>query len=104
MKSCLLRGNPFPQPQSVPEVLWANTLSWGKHDCRSHPVLEWDTDGDGNVEYQYAGFAVEWQTVGRQTLDPHPYMAGRESQLRIVGSVVLEPEDINGTGFLQIWA
>ena len=30
-------GNPFLQPQSPAEVLWANTLSWGKHDCQSHP-------------------------------------------------------------------
>ena len=97
-------GNPFLQPESPAEVLWANTLSWGKHDCQSHPVLEWDTDADGNVEYQYAAFAVEWQTVGRQTLDPHPYMEGRETQLRIVGSTILEPSDVNGTGFLQVWA
>jgi Protein of unknown function (DUF1329) len=97
-------GNPFPQPQNAAEVLWANTLSWGKHDCQSHPVLEWDTDADGNVEYKYAGFAVEWQTVGRQVLDPHPYMEGHENQLRVVGSIVLEPSDVNGTGFLQVWA
>lgn len=31
-------------------------------------------------------------------------MEGRESQLRIVGSVVLEPSDVNSTGFLQVWA
>jgi Protein of unknown function (DUF1329) len=75
-------GNPFSQPQNVAEVLWANTLSWGKHDTQSHPSIEWDTDADDNVEYEYAGYGVEWQTVGRQTLDPHPYMAGHENQLR----------------------
>ena len=34
----------------------ANTLSWGKHDTQAHPALDWDTDADGNVEYQYASY------------------------------------------------
>jgi hypothetical protein len=67
-------GNPFSQPQSAAEILWANTLSWGKHDSQAHPVLDFDTDAEGNVEYEYATYYVEWQTVGRLTLDPHPYM------------------------------
>jgi hypothetical protein len=46
---------------------------------------------------------VEWQTVGRLTLDPHPYMRGRESQLRILGGTVLAPADVSGTGVLQMW-
>ena len=78
-------GNPFPEPKTAEEVLMGNTLSWGKHDTQAHPVLDWDTDAAGNVEYQYASYYVEWQTVGRLTLDPHPYMPGRESQLRILG-------------------
>ena len=45
-------GNPFPEPQTAQEVLMANALSWGKHDTIAHPVLDWDTDADGNVEYQ----------------------------------------------------
>ena len=97
-------GNPFPEPQSAQEVLMANSLSWGKHDTQAHPVLDWDTDADGNVEYQYASYYVEWQTVGRLTLDPHPYMPGRESQIRILGGTVLAPGDVNGTGILQVWA
>ena len=97
-------GNPFPQPQSAAEVLWANTLSWGKHDTQAHPVLEFDTDADGNVLYEYASYGVEWQTVGRLTLDPHPYMSGRKSQLRIGASTMVAPGDVNGTGFLQVWA
>jgi Protein of unknown function (DUF1329) len=97
-------GNPFSQPQSAAEILWANTLSWGKYDSQAHPVLDFDTDADGNVEYQYASYFVEWQTVGRLTLDPRPYMRGRESQLRILGGTVLAPADISGTGVLQMWA
>ena len=49
-----------------------NTLSSGKHDTQAHPVLDWDADADGNVEYQYASYYVEWQTVGRLVLDPKP--------------------------------
>ena len=47
---------------------------------------------------------MEWQTVGRLTLDPHPYMRGRESQLRIIGAIVLAPVGVSGTGALQVWA
>jgi Protein of unknown function (DUF1329) len=97
-------GNPFPQPQTAQEVLMANTLSWGKHDTQAHATLDWDTDADGNVEYQYASFYVEWQTVGRLTLDSHPYMEGHENQIRFLGGTVVAPADVNGTGILQVWA
>jgi hypothetical protein len=97
-------GNPFPQPQSPAEVLWANNLSWGKHDTQTHPVFEFDTDGDGNILYEYASCSVEWQTVGRLTLDPHPYMQGHEHQLRIAAGTMVAPKDVAGTGFLQVWA
>ena len=56
------------------------------------------------LQYQYASYGVEWQTVGRLTLDPHPYMSGRKSQLRIGASTMVAPGDVNGTGFLQVWA
>ena len=82
----------------------ANALSWGKHDTIAHPVLDWDTDADGNVEYNYASIYVEWQTVGRLVLDPNPYMPGRESQIRILGATVTAPGDVAGTGILQVWA
>ena len=82
----------------------ANTLSWGKHDTQAHATLDWDTDADGNVEYQYASYYVEWQTVGRLTLDPHPYMPGHENQIRFLGGTVVSPADVNGTGILQVWA
>ena len=97
-------GNPFSQPQSAAEVLWANTLSWSKHDNQAHPVFVFDTDADGNVQYEYSSYYVESQTVGRLTLDPHPYMLGRQIQLRILGGTILAPIDVAGTGDLQIWA
>ena len=76
----------------------------GEARTQAHPVLEFDTDADGNVLYEYASYGVEWQTVGRLTLDPHPYMSGRKSQLRIGASTMVAPGDVNGTGFLQVWA
>jgi hypothetical protein len=82
----------------------ANTLSWGKHDTQAHPSIDFDTDADGYVEYEYASYGVEWQTVGRLTLDPHPYMRGHENQLRIGTSTMVAPQDVAGTGFLQVWA
>src|SRR5258708_28327569 len=57
-------GNPFPDPQSAQEVLMANALSWGKHDTIAHPLLDWDTDPDGTVEYQYAQISLDCRTEG----------------------------------------
>ena len=47
---------------------------------------------------------MEWQTVGRLTLDSHPYMEGHENQIRFLGGTVVAPADVNGTGILQVWA
>jgi len=96
-------GNPFPQPQTPQECMMANTLSWGKHDAFSASCQDWDTDPDGNIEYSYQWTYTEWNTVGRITLDPKPYMAGHEGELRAFPLLVLAPEDQRGTAFLQIW-
>ena len=90
----------FPPP---PSPVSADPPPESGHDSQAHPVLDFDTDADGNVEYEYASYFVEWQTVGRLTLDPYPYMRGRESQLRILGGTVLAPADVSGTGVLQVW-
>jgi len=97
-------GNPFPQPQTPQECMMANTLSWGKHDTQGHAIREWATDPDGNVEYTYDFYYVEWQTVGRTVFDPKPYMPGHETQLRITGEAVMAPEDQRGDAFLQVWS
>jgi len=97
-------GNPFPEPQEAKEVLVANTLSWSKHDNFGHAVWQWDTDAAGEVQYTYSAYAVEWQTVGRTVLDPHPYQPGHKKDLRFYSVLVTYPEDLVGTSFLQIWS
>ena len=97
-------GNPFPEPQSAAEILWANALNWSRYDSQAYPVRDFDTDADGNVQYEYASYYVECQTVGRLALEPHPYMRGRESQLRIVGGTVLAPADVSGISILHVWS
>jgi|YelNatPaOPRAMG01_1025707.scaffolds.fasta_scaffold02886_16 hypothetical protein len=97
-------GNPFPEPKTPQECLMSNTLSWGKHDCFAGAIIDWDTDAAGEIQYNYNFFYVEWNTVGRLTLDPKPYMAGHETQLRYFPLLITSPEDQRGTSFLQIWA
>ncbi len=97
-------GNPFPQPRTAEECMMANTLSWCKHDAQAHAVIDSDTDADGYTEYVYHSYFVEWQTVGRLVLDPHPYMPGHETQLRATGDLLTAPEDVAGSSFLQVWA
>jgi len=97
-------GNPFPEPKTAQEVMMANTLSWGKHDDQQHSCMEFDTDADGNIQYEYQWSYVEWQCVGRTVFDPKPYQPGHEHQLRITGDIITAPEDQRGTSFLQVWA
>lgn len=97
-------GNPFPEPKDAKEVLIANTLSWGKRDAGGYGVCVTDTDQAGHVQYEYHEYYVEWQTVGRTVLDPHPYQPGHENQLRYFPVIVTYPEDMVGTSFLQIWS
>ncbi len=96
-------GNPFPEPKTPQECVMSNTLSWGKHDSFMGAVKDWDTNADGDVEYTYEDFYVEYQTVGRLVNDPKPYLPGHESELRYYPSFISSPEDMRGTSFLQIW-
>jgi hypothetical protein len=97
-------GNPFPNPKTPQECLMANTLSWGKHDAFGGGIKEWDTNGPGDIQYTYEYYYVEWETVGRQVIEPKPYMPGHETQLRYFPLMVMAPEDQRGTAFLEIWA
>ncbi len=97
-------GNPFPEPKTAQECMMANTLSWGKHDTFAGAMHDWDTDPDGDTEYEYEMIYVEWNTVGRTFLEPKPYMPGQEKMLRFFPLLITAPEDQRGTAFLQLWA
>lgn len=97
-------GNPYPNPQTPEEIMASNTLTWSWYDAKSNPIIEWNTDAEGNIQYTYQFLYVMWSTVGRVVLDPKPYMPGHETQLRITAVPVTAPEDLEGTAFLQIWA
>ncbi len=96
-------GVAFPDPKTPMEVMYTNSLSWGKHDSEMGTFHEWDTDADGNVQYQYQTFYVEYQVVGRLVNDPKPYLPGHLNQLRYFPLYISAPEDVNGTAFLQVW-
>ncbi len=97
-------GNPFPEPENGTQVVTAMSLSWGKHDSVLHPIKEWDTDAEGNVQYTYEMAFMEYQTVGRLVMDPKPYFPGHLNTLRLVPDVITAPADQQGTAFLQVWA
>lgn len=97
-------GNPFPEPRSAVEVLAAHTLSWGRHDVSFYPSKEYDLDDVGNVLYQYSTGWAEMATVGRITLDPKPYVLGQEDKLRYQSVFFVEPNDLKGVSYLNIWS
>jgi hypothetical protein len=97
-------GNPFPEPKTPQECMMSNTLSWGKHDSFMGACEDHETDADGNEQYSYQWFYVEYQTVGRLVNSPKPYAPGHEHQLRYFPLFLSAPEDQRGTSFLQIWA
>ncbi len=96
-------GNPFPDPKSAIEVFAAHTLSWGRHDSSFYPVREYDVDDAGNVLYQYAAGWAEMATIGRTVLEPKPYLTGHENKVRFQSIFFLEPGDMKGVAYLNIW-
>jgi hypothetical protein len=96
-------GAPFPKPTNALEILYSNVLAWSKQDSEMGCVHEWNTDADGNIQYEYESFYVEYLTVGRLVNDPKPYLPGHESQLRYSPAWLAAPEDTMGTSFLQIF-
>lgn len=96
-------GNPFPEPQSPTEVFAAHTLSWGRHDASFYASKEYDLDQAGNILYQYATCWAELATVGRTVLDPKPYFTGHEDKLRYQSVFFVEPSDVKGVAYLNIW-
>lgn len=97
-------GNAFPEPRTADEILLSHSLAWGKHDAEGVAVREWDTDAAGETAYTYDMYFVTWQTVGRVILDPKPYVAGYEHDLRITATVTTAPQDLRGMGMLTIWS
>jgi len=96
-------GNPFPEPKSAIEVFAAHTLSWGRHDSSFYPCQEYDLDEAGNVLYQYATCWAEVATIGRNVLDPKPYLTGHEDKVRYQSIFFVEPGDMKGVAYLNIW-
>jgi hypothetical protein len=97
-------GNPFPEPQSAVEVFAAHTLSWGRHDASFYASREYDLDEAGNVLYQYATCWAEMAAVGRTVLEPRPYLPGMSDKLRFQSVFFVEPGDVRGTAYLNVWA
>lgn len=97
-------GNPFPEPKSPLEVFAAHTLSWGRHDASLYPCQEYDLDESGDVRYQYATGWAEMAAIGRTQLDPKPYMSGHEDKVRYQSVFFVDPGDMRGVAYLNIWA
>ncbi|MFA7282074.1 MAG: DUF1329 domain-containing protein [Sterolibacterium sp.] len=97
-------GNPFPEPQSAIEVFAAHTLSWGRHDSSFYPTKEYDLDEVGNMHYQYSTGWAEMATIGRIALEPKPYLTGHEDKVRYQSVFFVEPNDMRGVAYLNIWA
>ena len=96
-------GNPFPSPKTAAEVLISNTLSWGRHDISFYPIDTFVTDSSGRQLYRYKFVFIEYQTIGRISVDPKPYLPGYLDKLRYQPTFGLYPEEQQGVGFLQIW-
>lgn len=96
-------GNPFPEPRSAMEVFAAHTLSWGRHDSCLYASKEYGLDEEGRVQYQYASGWAEMASIGRISVPPMPYLPGREEKLRYQSVFFVEPGDVKGTAYLNIW-
>ncbi len=96
-------GLPFPEPKNGLEVFVGITLSWGRHDVSFYPVKDYEINPDGTQGYYYEVVWVEYQPVGRVTIDPKPYWPGHEHMLRYQSVLFTFPNDAKGTSFLNSW-
>ena len=96
-------GLPFTSPKNGLEVFVAITLSWGRHDVSFYPVKDFEINPDGSEGYYYEVVWVEFQPVGRVTIDPKPYWPGHEDMLRYQSVLFTYPNDAKGTSFLNSW-
>lgn len=96
-------GNPFPQAKTAQELLLGYSLSPMNYDVASYCLREWDTTPDGETAYVYDYVWVLYQTVGRITIDPKPYLPGRETDLRISSFLLTAPQDQAGSAVLEVW-
>jgi len=96
-------GLPFSEPKNGLEVFVGITLSWGRHDVSFYPVKDFEINPDGSEGYYYEVIWVEFQPVGRTTIDPKPYWPGHEHMLRYQTVLFTYPNDAKGTSFLSSW-
>lgn len=96
-------GNPFPDPSSALEVFAGITLSWGRHDASFYAIKESDVGPGGKVDYEYELCWAELAATGRLVLEPKPYWTGHEQNLRYQSVFFIQPNDIAGTSFLNVW-
>ena len=96
-------GNPFPDAKNAHEILAGHTISWGRHDSLLFPVWDRDKNPSGETLYRYEFFWIEDYPVGRTTLDPKPYVPGKEDIMRHNVVLFTSPQDVRGTSLLNIW-
>jgi hypothetical protein len=96
-------GNPFPDATSALELFASQTLSWGRHDASFYAIKEYEVSAEGVVQFQYESGWAEMSPVGRVSLDPKPYLSGRENKLRFQSIFFQTPNNVKGTAFLNIW-
>jgi len=96
-------GVPFVDPKDGLETFANLTLSWGRHDTSLYVVEDNDLGPSGDVEYNYALAWCEMNTTARVSDPDGPYLKGEEDKLRYQSVWFLEPNDVKGTSFLNIW-
>lgn len=96
-------GHPFPDSMSAIEIFAGLTLSWGRHDVSTYAIKEYDLEDDGIVHYQYESLWCEMAPVGRVSLEPMPYVPGKEDKLRYQSIIFPWPASVAGSAFLNIW-
>lgn len=96
-------GTPFPNATSALELYAGLTMTWGRHDACMYAIREYDLSADGDVQFNYDCGWAELSPIGRVSMNPKPYLPGRENKLRYQSVFFTRPDSIKGTSFLNIW-
>jgi hypothetical protein len=68
-----------------------------------YAAREYDLDALGTLQYQYASVWAEMAATGRTVVEPKPYWRTQSDNLRYQSVFFLEPADVRGTAFLNVW-
>lgn len=93
-------GVPFMEPKDGKEALANVTMSWGRRNFSTYPIISWDLNPEGEIAYNYHWLWAELQTTARSD---GKVFGDNPDLLRLQTVFFTKPNDTKGSSFLSVW-